>query len=174
MNKQEKKVKMEQIEADQSVTEQVIPEVEHQFDWEGKYLRALADYQNLLKQGARERQEFAKYANEGLLQELLPVYEHLRLSLQHAPAEHEWTVGVGHVVRQFKEVLSNAGVQAITTVGEPFDHASMTAVQQDITADANLDDLVAKELRCGYRLHGKVIIPAQVVVYKYQQAETTE
>ncbi len=51
---------------------------------EEKYKRALADYQNLVKQTAKEKMEFAKYANELLLTEMLPVYDHLKIALRHA------------------------------------------------------------------------------------------
>ena len=46
---------------------------------EQKYLRALADYQNLLKQSAKDKLDFAKFALEDFLHELLPVYDHLKL-----------------------------------------------------------------------------------------------
>ena len=133
---------------------------------ENKYKRALADYQNLIKQTAREKGEFVKYANEGLLMDLLPIYDHLKMSLAHPAENDKWLEGVKHVLGQFKKVLSEAGVAQIETVGKKFDHNLMEAVESKETSDANQDDLVAKELRAGYTLNGKVIIPAQVVVYK--------
>ena len=40
---------------------------------ENLYKRALVDYQNLVKRSAKEKQEFAKFANEQLLYQLIPV-----------------------------------------------------------------------------------------------------
>ncbi|PIT94229.1 nucleotide exchange factor GrpE, partial [Candidatus Falkowbacteria bacterium CG10_big_fil_rev_8_21_14_0_10_43_11] len=53
-------------------------------DLEYKWKRALADYQNLQKETAKEKVEFIKFANSNLLMEILPVYENLRTSLAHA------------------------------------------------------------------------------------------
>jgi molecular chaperone GrpE len=144
-------------------------------DFENKYLRALADYQNLSKQHLKDKQDFAKYANEGLLMDLLPVYDHLKMSLpaspslggEHAVETDKWLEGVKHVLNQFKKVLSEAGVAEIATVGKKFDHNLMDAVASEETAEENQDELVAKELKAGYTLNGKVIIPARVAVYKF-------
>ncbi|MCG2697720.1 nucleotide exchange factor GrpE, partial [Candidatus Parcubacteria bacterium] len=75
---------------------------------EHKYKRALADYQNLLKQTAKEKQEFVRYANEQLIHEILPVYDNLRLALKHAkdtPDGARIRDGVKYVLKQFKDVL---------------------------------------------------------------------
>jgi molecular chaperone GrpE len=138
--------------------------------FEDKYKRALADYQNLLKQTAKEKHEFAKYANEELIHSILPVYDNLKMALEHSNEENQdaWLAGVKHVVRQFKDVLENNGVQEIETVNKKFDHNIMEAVDNEETDDDAQDGLVAKELKTGYKLNGKVIVPARVVVYKYK------
>lgn len=128
--------------------------------WEKKYLRALADYQNLMKQAARERQEFVKYAVGEFLQDLLPVYDHLKLSLfglNVAESESPWVIGVRHVLKQFKEVLNDKGVEEIKTVGEKFNHDTMEAVSGE-------GEIVIQETSPGYKLNGRVIRPAKVIV----------
>jgi len=138
--------------------------------FEDKYQRALADYQNLLKQTAKEKAEFAQYANERLICEMIPVYDHLKLALAHKDQENHdsWAEGVKHVIKQFKEVLSGFGAEEIKTNDEKFDHNIMEAVSEEATNDEKRDGRVAKEVRSGYKLNGKVIIPARVVVYKYK------
>lgn len=129
-------------------------------DWEGKYLRALADYQNLLKTTAKEKTEFAKYALTDFLHNVLPIYDHLKLSLQGLSddeARSPWAQGVKFVLKQFKEVLAAHGIEEISTVGQPFDHATMEAVD-------GAGDLVKQEIMPGYRLNGKVIRAAKVIV----------
>lgn len=128
--------------------------------FENKYLRALADYQNLLKQTAKEKTEFIKYALEDFLHDILPVYDHLKLSLQGLSEEENknpWAQGVNHVLKQFKEALTTRGVEEIKTVGEKFDHSTMEALDGS-------GETVNKEVRPGYRLNGKVIRPAKVIV----------
>lgn len=137
-------------------------------NWQNKYLRALADYQNLLKQTAKEKMEFAVYANEQMLREILPVYDHLKLAIEHHNGEStdEWLTGVKHVVKQFKDVLEKIGVEEIRVKDKKFDHNLMDAIKSEETEDENLDGYVAKEIKAGYRLNGKVIEPAKVIVYK--------
>lgn len=127
---------------------------------EQKYLRALADYQNLLKQSAKERIEFFKFALEDFLQELLPVYDHLKLSLKGLSEEEgksPWVEGVRHVLKQFKATLENRGVEEIKTEGEKFNHDEMEAVDGE-------GEKVKSEVMPGYKLNGKVIRVAKVIV----------
>lgn len=128
--------------------------------WEHQYKRALADYQNLIKQQTKEREEFVKFAVSDFLQDLLPVYDHLKMSilgLTEEEAKNAWAVGVRHVLKQFRDVLSARGVEEIKTVGEVFDHNLMEAIDGS-------GDKVKQEIMPGYKLYGKVIRPAKVIV----------
>lgn len=127
---------------------------------DNKYRRALADYQNLLKQTANEKTEFIKYANERILLEILPVYDNLKISLSHIDEVAKtsgWAEGVKYIVKQFKDVLENFGVSEIRTDGEKFDPSSMEAI-------SGQGEKVVKELKPGYRLNGRVVIAARVEV----------
>lgn len=139
-------------------------------DYKGMYLRALADYQNLLKQSQKDRSEFAKYANEGLLNELIPVYDNLKLAVEHADEKsHDaWLQGVKFVIKQFKTALENSGIEEIKTIGEKYDHNTMEAMENIETNKKDMDQIVAKEIKPGYILNGKVIIAARVAVYKFK------
>lgn len=128
--------------------------------WENKYLRALADYQNLIKQNAKDRQEFIKYAVNDFLHDLLPVYDHLKMSLvgiSEEAAKNPWAQGVIHVLKQFKDVLAAQGIEEIKAIGEKFNHETMEAVDGS-------GEIVKQEIMTGYKLNGKVIRPAKVVV----------
>ncbi|MFH0956020.1 MAG: nucleotide exchange factor GrpE [Candidatus Falkowbacteria bacterium] len=144
--------------------------------YQDRYKRALADYQNLLKQTAKEKMEFAIYTNEQMLKEILPVYDHLKMAIEHHNGESndDWFKGVEHVVKQFKDVLEKIGVEEILVSTEAsgkvkdkkFDHNLMDAIKSEETEDESLDGLVAKQVKAGYKLNGKVIEPAKVIVYK--------
>lgn len=152
--------------ADQAAAaEQAAPAPESQPDadqesWEHKYKRALADYQNLLRQTAREKEEFARYALSDFLYDLLPVYDHLKMSLGNLSADEAksaWVEGVRHVLKQFQEVMKARGIEEIKTSGEPFDHETMEAVE-------GAGEKVKKEVMPGYKLNGRTIRPAKVIV----------
>lgn len=128
--------------------------------WENKYLRALADYQNLAKQTVRDKEDFVKFASLDLLQDLLPVYDHLKLALKGLSDEEKnspWAVGVSHVLKQFKDVLTSKGIEEIETLGKEFNHETMEAVDGE-------GNMVEKEIMPGYKLNGRVIRPSKVTV----------
>jgi len=156
--------KEEKTEEAASVTEvaaetAAVPAEEDE-SFKDKYLRALADYQNLLKQTAKDREDFLKYALNDFLQNILPIYDHLKLSmsgLSEEEGKNAWAVGVKHVLNQFKDVLAQHGIEEVKTAGEPFDHNTMEAID-------GTGETVKQEVMPGYKLNGKVIRPAKVIV----------
>lgn len=127
-------------------------------DFEAKYLRALADYQNLLRQTAKDKDEFFQYALSSFLHDILPVYDNLKTSiasLSESESKSAWVEGIKYVIKQFKDVLNEKGVEEIKTLGEKFDIETMEAVGGE-------GEIVEKEIKAGYKLNGKVIVPAKV------------
>lgn len=136
-----------------------------------KYLLALADYQNLLKRTAAEKQEYVKYANEQSLHEILPVYDNLKLAVAHAKGDENGNSavieGVKYVLSQFKSALDGMGVREIKTIGEKYDHHAMEAMEEKETDDESKDGLVESEIMPGYKLADRVIRAARVAVYRH-------
>lgn len=128
--------------------------------------RATADYQNLQKETAKEKQEMVQYANANLLLSLLPVADHFSRALAHIPKDQEqtpWVMGLQHIYRQLLDVLKSEGVEKMETAGQPFDPEQHEAVgkrkEEGIPAGQILE-----EARTGYRYRGKVLQPARVVI----------
>jgi molecular chaperone GrpE len=127
---------------------------------ENKYKRVLADYQNLFKDTAREKEEFAKFANERIILDMIAVYDNLKISLAHAGETEKvngWAEGIKHIIKQFGDVLKNYGVEEIKTEGEKFDPNFMEAVEGE-------GDIVKQEIGAGYKLGGKIIKAARVAL----------
>ena len=139
---------------------EITPEPEGDKELNEKYLRALADYQNLLRQVEKDKSEFYQFALTDFLHDLLPVYDHLKLAvtgLSDTEAQSPWVAGVHHVLKQFKDLLEQKGVTEIAVLGEKFNPECMEAI-------SGQGETVEKEVKAGYRLKGKVIIPAKVIV----------
>jgi molecular chaperone GrpE len=128
---------------------------EDEIDWEGKYKRALADYQNLEKRVAEQRRALMLSAGRQVLERLLPVLDTLQLASKHV---HDQGLTVS--IQQFEEVLKAEGVVRIEAKGKKFDPALMEAVG----TDAGDEGTVLEEARAGYLLHEKLLRPAQVIV----------
>ena len=127
-------------------------------NFENMYKRALADYQNLLKRTVEEKQKFAKFANEQIILEILPVYDNLKVSLTHIDDDAQnngWAEGIKYVVKQFSDVLNNLGVVEIKAKGKKFDPQTMEALE-------GKGNKVKKVIKAGYLFKEKVIMPAKV------------
>ncbi len=136
--------------------------------WEERYKRAIADYQNLLKETSKEKTNYYKYALEDFILEILPVYDNLRMSiksLNEEQADNPWVEGIKYVIKQFEQILENHGVKQVEVVDKPFDPQTMEAISDDNNKDSsNIEGVCEKEVKPGYKLHDKVIIPAKVIV----------
>jgi molecular chaperone GrpE len=125
--------------------------------WKVKYLRALADYQNLEKRTHEHMNESRTNASAYIIRALLPVLDNLKRASVHLADD-----GLSHIVRQFTAVLEEAGVVKIEVIGKVFDPAEMECV----SVMEGKKGIVIEELAAGYRIHGKVLRPAQVKVGK--------
>jgi molecular chaperone GrpE len=135
-----------------------------------RFLRVTADFDNYRKRAARERQEAIAYANQDLLQKLLPVldnYEAASAAAANAQSEDAKAIqaGVGMIFQQLKSALAQAGLEEINAQGVPFDPTVHEAISQMESADLP-EGIVLHQTRKGYRLNGRLLRPASVVVAK--------
>ncbi len=129
-------------------------------EWKGKYLRALADYQNLEKRVNGQRQEIVQYAERELITKLLSVLDTFEKTEKHLKDQ-----GLTLAVQNFWKVLKDAGVEKIDVFGKKFDPMLMECIE--VVGDSKSDDVI-EELRPGYKFGNKVIRVAQVKVGKKQ------
>ena len=60
------------------------PEVDELTKWREMALRTAAEYDNYRKRCVKDREDFTKYANRSLLEELLPVIDNFEMGMQMA------------------------------------------------------------------------------------------
>ena len=138
-------------------------------NWD-RYLRVTADFDNFRKRSARERQEAIAYANQDLLQKLLPVldnFEAAGAAAANAQSDDARSIqsGVNMIAQQLKAVLTQAGLEEINALGQPFDPTLHEAISQMESAEVP-EGNVLHQTRRGYRLNGRLLRPASVVVAK--------
>jgi molecular chaperone GrpE len=136
--------------------------------------RLQAEFENYKRRAAREKADFLKFANEGLLLSLLPVLDSLERAQASAPPDTPpaFADGVEMIIRLFRSALEKAGVAPLEASGKPFDPALHQAVAQVETADGE-DNLVVDEIQRGYLLEGRVLRPAMVRVSRRVEADGT-
>ncbi len=137
--------------------------------WE-RLLRTTADLDNYKKRAAREKQDAIKFANQTLLQKLIPVLDNFDMALAatqqgQADAAQSLQAGVAMIAQQFKSALLEAGLEEIDAAGKSFDPNLHEAVSEKETPDAR-EGQVVQQLRKGYKLRDRLLRPASVVVAK--------
>lgn len=137
--------------------------------WE-RLLRTTADFDNYKKRASREKQDAIRFANENLLEKLVPVLDSFEMALAAAQndqseAAQSLKTGIGMVYQQLKSALTDAGLEEVDATGKPFDPNLHEAVsQQESTAVP--EGQVLQQLRRGYKLRERLLRPATVVVSK--------
>lgn len=122
---------------------------------EDKFKRILADYQNQEKRHHSQKAAVIKMANEALLDKILPVLDDLERAQIHL---HD--AGLGHVLKQFHEILVSEGLTVIDSDGTDFDAETMDCAE---VVDGPLNKVV-KTVSKGYSLYGRILRPAKVEV----------
>ena len=131
-----------------------------------RLLRLQAEFDNFRKRQARDRVEFLKFANEGLLREFLPIVDNLERAVGSATDEAQPAAirtGIEMILRLFRTALEKSGVSPLECQGAPFDPNTMQAVQQVETPEGP-DGVVLEIVQPGYLLEGRVLRPAMVKV----------
>jgi molecular chaperone GrpE len=132
-----------------------------------KFVRATADFDNFKKRAARERTDAIRYANEGLLEKLLPIVDNFEAALAAANATatnvESLKTGIQMIYTQLKSFLSDAGVEEIDAAGKAFDPNLHEAVSQQPSEEAE-EGQVLQQMRKGYKYRDRLIRPAMVVV----------
>ncbi len=127
-----------------------------QDEFKDKYLRALADYQNLERQTQVWKESYATYATADLIKKLLEVLDDLEKTQEHTKDQ-----GLELVVSKLKNVLKSEGVVEIELEGKEFDPNIAEVISTEPGEDKNK---IVKVLQKGYLFKDKTLRPAKVVV----------
>jgi len=135
-----------------------------------RYLRALADYENLEKRSKSEKKRIIKQANENLLLKLLNLADAFEkaennISLEE-PIKLESAVdGFNAVQKLYNTILKNEGIERIIAKGEKFNpnFHEVVFVKQDSKFE---EDTILEEIQVGYLLNSNLLRPSKVVISK--------
>jgi len=135
--------------------------------------RSKADMVNARKRDEEERREFTKFANERLIEDLMPVLESFDMAMGNKEAwekaDKNWRIGVEYIYSQLKKALSDNGLEEIApAAGEKFDHAKHEAASYEPVKDAAMDHVITGVIQKGYSLNGKVLKVPKVKVGEFR------
>ncbi len=115
--------------------------------------RERADFVNYKKDETKRMEEFVKFANMGLILELLDTTDDLYMASKQVK-----DAGLAQVIKKIEDLLKKNGVERIE-VGEKFNPMLHEVV--DGTEGEKIE-----EVRAGYTMYGRVIRPARVKIIK--------
>ncbi len=136
--------------------------------------RAKADLINARKRDEADRQEFVKFANERLVEGLIPVLESFDMAMANKETwekvDKNWRTGVEYIYSQLKKVLNDAGLEEINPIGQVFDINRDEASEYVEVADKNEHHKIISVVQKGYTLNGRSLRPPKVKVGEHKTA----
>ena len=136
-------------------------------DQHERTLRAIADLENYKKRVVKERDEAAKFGQEKLLRDFLPIVDNLDRALDVARSGAEFEAlkaGITMTRKLLEDTFSRHGVKGFTALNQPFDPRLHEAIQT-IESDAAAGTVVLEVVR-GFMLNERLMRPAMVGVAK--------
>lgn len=157
---------------DESDAQQAAEATDELTKWRERALRTAAEYDNYRKRCVKDNQDFRKYANRGLLEELLPVVDNFEMGMQMAGQDTSSMIyiGMSMVQKQLSDFLAGQGVERIAAEpGQVFDHNVHEAIQSEPSDQP--EGTILRVLRPGYMLKDRLLRPVNVVVAAPRDAE---
>jgi molecular chaperone GrpE len=135
--------------------------------------RAKADLINARKRDEADRQDFVKFANERLIESLVPVMESFDLAMATKETwekvDKNWRIGVEYIYFQLKKVLNDAGLEEINPLGKEFDINRDEASEYVPVEKESDHHKVVAVVQKGYTLNGKAMRPPKVKVGEWKK-----
>ncbi len=160
------------VEIEEAIEEKIEPPVE---DYKNKYLRALADMENLRKRLSHEKQETIAYAIDNMLSGFLTPLDNFENALRYtdnlSPELKNWATGFKMIANQFKEVLETHGIRTYDSIGKQFDphfHEGIETVETEEFEDGTVIEEIVK----GYKRGERILRVATVKVAKRKENAT--
>ncbi len=143
-------------------------------EYKEKYMRALADMENLRKRVYKEKQEAIRFAIEDALLDMLTPMDNLENALKCAHQMSDetrlWAQGFSMILDQFKQALHQQGIIPFNSEGEVFDAHRHEAIEVVEEASKPEGTIIAECTR-GYKSGERIIRPARVKITKLHTEE---
>ena len=121
-----------------------------------KYLRLMAEFDNYKKRSAKEREHIYTDVRVDTVSKFLPVYDNLERALKAETADEAYKKGVEMTFNQLLDVFTKLGVEAIESVGQPFDPNFHNAVMH-VEDESFGENEIVEEFQKGFKVGEKVI-----------------
>ena len=159
--------KIENSENAEEVTKEEVNPLQEKYDTlNNQYIRLAADFDNYRKRQEQEKEALLKYGAESTLKKMIEVLDNFERGLKAIETVEDCEKVkecYNLAYKNFKDVLTKAGLEAIKAEGETFDPNFHEAVMQTPSTEHPEHTIIA-ELQKGYKLGDKVLRPTLVNV----------
>ncbi len=135
--------------------------------------RAKADHVNAKKREEEERKEFVKFANERLIDGIIPVLDSFELAMGNKEAwekaDKNWRIGVESIANQLKKALADSGLEEVNPMGQKFDPMRDEAAEYVPVETEDKNHIIISVMQKGYNLNGRPMRPAKVRVGEWKK-----
>ena len=131
-----------------------------------KVLRITAEMENIRKRLQKEVSEARRYASTGLIRDVLGSMDNLGRAISAASDEERTggiASGVEMVLQQLEQILEQHGCTKVSPKGQVFDPNQHEAASQLPSSEFDAGTIM-EVLQDGYKLHERVVRPAQVII----------
>jgi molecular chaperone GrpE len=136
--------------------------------YKNEFLYMRAEFENYKRNAIKERSELAKYGAERLIRDFLDVQDNFERALEMKVGPENFQAflqGVQMTAKDLKSMLTKHGVQELKVEGQPFDPNSQEALSSESSTEVPAGN-VLRVFKKAYKLHDKILRPAQVIVAK--------
>ena len=151
---------------EENLKEEVNPLQEKYDTLNNQYIRLAADFDNYRKRQEQEKEALLKYGAETTLKKMIEVLDNFERGLKAIETVDDCEKVkecYNLAYKNFTDVLTKAGLEAIKAEGETFDPNFHEAVMQTPSTEHPEHTIIA-ELQKGYKLGDKVLRPTLVNV----------
>ena len=156
-----------------SLREKLAKAVAEKQEYLNNWQRDKAEFVNARKRDEEAQKDFARFSNESLVSELIPVLDsfHIAMSNKEAweKADKNWRTGVEYIANQLTKVLEEFGLKEIDPIGKPFDPMRDEAIEHEAVDDEKKNNTVTSVIQKGYELHGKMLKAPKVKVGEWKK-----
>ena len=131
-----------------------------------KYLRLFSEFDNHRKRTAKEKLDLTATASENVIKDILPVLDDFERALQNMEKNGNEAdlQGVTLIFNKLKDTLKKKGLEEIEAMGVEFNTDEHEALTMIPAPEEDKKGKVLDVIQKGYKLNGKVIRFARVVV----------
>ncbi|OUU27694.1 MAG: nucleotide exchange factor GrpE [Verrucomicrobia bacterium TMED44] len=163
----------ETVKKDENLSQKVKDAYSKSEDFQDKYIRVMADIDNLKRRQIKEREDTVIRTRSQIISDLLPVLDAFQMGMNEVEKEESTKnifVGISMAYKQMESVLNEYGLEIVDPKGTNFDPKYHEALSYQSDEEVE-EGYVLQTVRVGYKMRDKLLRPASVIISQGKDKE---